>query len=59
VSTRVAVTATKAFAKSMTVTEIQLPPGFTAEHEQAVINYLAGNLQGRKAWQAPLPPMIC
>jgi hypothetical protein len=35
----------------MTVTEIQLPAGFTAEYEQAVISYLAGTLHGRKVWQ--------
>jgi hypothetical protein len=33
------------------MTEIQLPADFTAEHERAVINYLAGNLRGRRAWQ--------
>lgn len=31
--------------------EIQLPAGFTTEHEQAVINYLLGDLRGRRAWQ--------
>jgi hypothetical protein len=36
----------------MTVTEIQLPAGFTAEYEQAVINCLADDLHGRKVWQA-------
>ncbi len=31
--------------------EIQLPADFTAEDERAVINYLVGNLLGRRAWQ--------
>jgi hypothetical protein len=31
--------------------EIQLPAGFTAEHEQAVINYLSGDLRGRNIWR--------
>jgi hypothetical protein len=35
----------------MAVTEIQVPAGFTAKHEQAVINYLANDLRGRQAWQ--------
>jgi hypothetical protein len=35
----------------MAATEIQLPAGFRAEHELAVINYLTNNLRGRRAWQ--------
>jgi hypothetical protein len=35
----------------MNAAEIQLPAGFTARHEQAVISYLSGNLFGRQAWQ--------
>lgn len=31
--------------------EIQLPVGYTTEHEQAVVDYLLGDLRGRRAWQ--------
>jgi len=31
--------------------EIQLPAGFTATHEQRVIDYLAGRLRGQTAWR--------
>lgn len=31
--------------------EIQLPAGFTAAHEQRVVDYLAGRLRGRAAWR--------
>lgn len=33
------------------MTEIQVPADFTIKHEQAVINYLRGDLRGRRAWQ--------
>jgi hypothetical protein len=35
----------------MPLLEIQLPPGFTAAHEQRVIDYLAGRLRGRASWR--------
>lgn len=35
----------------MPLVEIQLPAGFTAAHEQRVIDYLAGRLRGGEAWR--------
>lgn len=35
----------------MASSRIQLPANFTTEHEQAVVNYLAGRLHGRQEWQ--------
>jgi hypothetical protein len=31
--------------------QIQIPTNFTPEHEQAVLQYLAGRLAGQKAWR--------